>query len=134
VAYRGRMTSTHPAVWRTPVRDVHVRVGTQTNCSGIAIARADFEPPADPAEGFVFVVALEYREGQYQDEELAAFCCEHVEAGVREELTRRADVTLPAVRIVLRYVLQHPVDSNELRNREAGRLLVTRALERLSEA
>ena len=111
------------------VRGVHVTAGTHTNCSGFARAVADFEPQADPAEGFTFVVALEERPGRYRDDELEAWCCEHIERGVRTELAEHFGAVLPAVRVTLRRVLIHPVDSNERRNHQAGRMLVQEALQ-----
>ncbi len=65
------------------------------------------------------------------DEKMAAWCCEHIELGVRAELAEHFGGALPPVRVVLRRVLQHPVDSNVPRNQEAGRRLVLRALETL---
>jgi hypothetical protein len=125
------MTSIDAPAWPVPVRDVQVTAGTQTNCSGFARAVADFEPQPDPSDGFVFVVALEERPGAFHDDELAAWCCEHIESGVRAELAEHFGGVLPSVRVVLRRVLQHPVDSNERRNQEAGRRLVLSALETL---
>ncbi|SCF49074.1 hypothetical protein GA0070216_13127 [Micromonospora matsumotoense] len=128
------MAPVRTPAWRTPVRDVQATAGSQTNCSGFARAVADFEPQPDPSDGFAFVVALEERPGAFHDDELAAWCCEHVESGVRAELAEHFGGMLPPVRVVLRRVLQHPVDSNEPRNREAGRRLVLRALETLESA
>jgi hypothetical protein len=125
------MASTRPLTWRFSVRDVQVTAGSQSNCSGFARAVADFEPQPDPSAGFVFVVALEERPGAFHDDELAAWCCEHVELGVRAELAKQFGGVLPTVRVTLRWVLQHPVDSRERRNQEAGRRLVLRALEAL---
>jgi hypothetical protein len=125
------MTTIRALAWAIAVRDVQVTAGSQTNCAGFARAVADFEPQPDPSDGFAFVVALEERPGAFHDDELAAWCCEHVELGVRAELAEHFGGVLPPVRVLLRRVLQHPVDSNELRNKEAGRHLVLSALETL---
>ncbi|AGL15738.1 hypothetical protein [Actinoplanes sp. N902-109] len=113
---------------RVPIRGVRVRTGTQTNCGGIAAATADFEPQADPGVGFAVELALEYGPRDCRDEELEAECCAWIEGGIRAELADRFGLPLPSVRVVLRRVLLHLVDSNERRNHEAGRELVRHAL------
>ncbi|GAB3852195.1 hypothetical protein ACFPIJ_54060 [Dactylosporangium cerinum] len=125
------MATIRTLVWGIPVRGVQATAGSQTNCAGFARAVADFEPQPDPSDGFAFVVALEERPGAFHNNELAAWCCEHVELGVRAELAEHFGAVLPPVRVMLRRVLQHPVDSNGPRNQEAGRRLVLHALEAL---
>jgi hypothetical protein len=58
------------------------------------------------------------------------FCAEHFEDGVRAELLEVGGGTMPPVRLVLRWILTHEVDSTERLNREAGRLAVIEALRR----
>jgi hypothetical protein len=123
------VTSPPAPAWSVVIRGIHVTAGTHANCSGFARAVADFEPQADAAEGFTFVVALEERSGRFRDDELEAWCCEHIERGVRAELAEHFGAVLPAVRVILRRVLLHPVDSNERRNHQAGCMLAQQALQ-----
>jgi hypothetical protein len=123
------MSSAPAPTWSAVIRGITVTAGTQANCSGFARAVADFEPQTDASEGFTFVLAIEERPGRYRDDELAARCCEHIERGVRAELAEHFGSALPAVRVVLRRILVHPVDSTEVRNHEAGRGLARRALQ-----
>jgi hypothetical protein len=121
------MTPPPAPIWPAVLRGVTVTAGTQTNCGGFARAVADFEPQT----GFTFVLALEERPGRYRDDELEARCCEHIERGVRAELAEHFGSALPAVRVILRRVLVHPVDSTAVRNHEAGRGLARCALQAL---
>ncbi|WP_433719490.1 hypothetical protein ACQP2Y_32710 [Actinoplanes sp. CA-051413] len=84
------MTSPAAPAWPVVIRGIHVTAGTHANCSGFARAVADFEPQTDPTEGFTFVVALEERTRGFRDDELEAWCCEHIERGVRAELAGAA--------------------------------------------
>jgi hypothetical protein len=111
------------SVWDSPVRGVRVDCGTQTNCGGVAGALADFEP--HPV--FAFVRRFDRAVGT-GDAELVDLCVRAFEDGVRGALAERTGGPLPPVRVVLRWILVHPVDSTEGRNREAGELAVARAI------
>ncbi len=111
---------------RQPIRDVRVRCGTQTNCGGVAATTVDIEPHPT----YTFVRALPPHLGNTADVELIDDCVAHFETGLREQLRAVCDGVLPPVRIVLRWILAHPVDSTPGRNRQAGHLAVTEALRR----
>jgi hypothetical protein len=100
---------------------VHARAGTFANCGGVAAAVLDFEP----ADAFAFVRDLDPALGDV-DPDLLDSCATHVELGVREALTS-LDGKLPGVRVVLRWVLTHPIDFSESANRAAGRQAVAQA-------
>ena len=107
-----------------PISSEHIRVGTQTNCGGIAAARIDVV--AAPAYEFVDATPPP-RPDRYEDQELVDFCVANVREGIELELTELFG-ELPAVRVVLHQVLPHAVDSNEWMNRRAGRTVVKVAL------
>jgi hypothetical protein len=98
-------------------RDIKVRYGNQTGCGGLAIARVDVEPAAENA----VVDAV----SEVDDRELVDMCVASLAEGVAEELRARQ---LPPVRVVVRWVLAHPVDSNEYVYREVGRRVVRAAV------
>ena len=120
------MTSGRQPIWTEAVRDVRVRCGSQANCFGIASALVDFEP--QPA--FTFVRQLDSGSADDEQAKLVDLCAEHFEDGVRAELLEVGGGTLPPVRVVLRWILTHEVDSTRRRNREAGRLAVAEAIRR----
>ncbi len=121
------MTSIGVPGWDRVVRDVRVRCGTRTNCGGIAAAVVDVEPH----DAFAFVRRLD-PDGA-GDGGLAELCAGWFADGVRAELLDVCGGTLPPVRVVLRWILVHEVDSNERRNRQAGRLAVTEVLRRAAD-
>lgn len=107
-----------------PISSEHIRVGTQTNCGGIAAARIDLTA----ARAYEFVDATPPpRADFHEDRELVDFCVTNVREGIELELTELFG-ELPAVRVVLHKVLPHAVDSNEWINRRAGRTVVRVAL------
>jgi hypothetical protein len=107
-----------------PISSEHIRVGTQTNCGGIASAQID----VTRAQAYEFVDATPPPRADYsEDQELVDFCVANVRAGIEMELTELFG-ELPAVRVVLHRVLPHMVDSNEMINRRAGRTVVKVAL------
>lgn len=118
------------AGWGTAVRDVLVRSGTQTNCGGLASALVDFEP----CSSFTFVSQVEAEESSpvRHGEDLASFCTSHFENGIRAALAEASGGPLPPVRVVLRWILVHEIDSNARRNHEAGELAVAEALRRVA--
>ena len=103
-----------------PITGERVRTGNQTGCGGIADARIDIEAAA----AYEFVDATP---PEPDDQELADYCVTNVRAGAETELTRLFG-TLPAVRLTLRQILTHAVDSNEMINRAGGRYAVQHAL------
>jgi hypothetical protein len=107
-----------------PISSEHIRIGTQTNCGGIAAARIDLTA----AQAYEFVDATPPpRADLYEDQELADRCVANVRAGIELELTELFG-ELPSVRVVLHQVLLHLVDSNEWINRRAGQTVVRVAL------
>ncbi len=94
-------------------RDVEVRYGNQTGCGGLAIARVDVEPAAE--------VEVVDAVTKVDDRELVDMCVASLAEGVAEEVR---DQRLPPVRVVVRWVLAHAVDSNEYVYREVGRRAV----------
>jgi len=85
------------------------------------MARVDLEP----AEEFEVVDAVT----EVADRELVDMCVASLGAGVAAELR---DEGLPPVRVVVRWVLAHAVDSNEYVYREAGRRAVRAAAQHLA--
>jgi hypothetical protein len=118
------MTSIRVPGWDRAVPDVRVRCGARTNCGGVAAAVVDVEPH----DVFAFVRRLD--PGGPGDRELVDLCAGWFEEGIRAQLLDVCGGTLPPVRVVLRRILVHEVDSNERRNRQAGRLAVTEAVRR----
>lgn len=112
---------------RQPIRDVRVRCGTQTNCGGLAGALIDIEPHLS----FAPVRTLPADLDANTRGELLDACVTHFETGVREALLELCG-QLPPVRVVLRWILVHEVESTPARNRQAGRLAVLEALRRVS--
>jgi hypothetical protein len=103
-----------------PISSEHIRVGTQSNCGGIAAARIDLTA----ARAYEFVDATPPPHAdRYQDQELVDFCVTNVREGIEEEFYALFG-KLPSVRVVLHKVLPHAVDSNESINRRAGRTVV----------
>lgn len=116
--------------WDTAIRDVLVRSGTQTNCGGLASALVDFEP----CSSFTFVSQVDADESSPpgRSEDLASLCIRHFENGIRAALAEASGGPLPPVRVVLRRILVHEIDSNARRNHEAGELAVAEALRRVA--
>ncbi|MFG2100959.1 hypothetical protein ACGFJ5_10190 [Micromonospora echinaurantiaca] len=110
--------------WRTPIRAVHVRHGTQTACGGIAIVLADVEPHA----AYAFTARFDGRPPGPAD--LRQECVEGFADGMRTELARLCGGQPPPVRVVLRRILVHDVDSSAAINRAAGRLAAAEAVRR----
>ena len=107
-----------------PIRDLRSKVGNQTGCGGMAVILVDFEPSA----AFEVVNAVtEIRPNLGGDQELVDFCVANVADGVRLELLEHLG-ELPAVRVVVREVFPHAVDSNESVNRRAGQDVTRQAL------
>ncbi len=113
-----------------PIRDVQVRYVRQTAGAGaFAILTVDFEPttygidltiPGD--------VRLEFDEFEWDYQSLFRYL-EGLVWGVTEELGTRPDLDV-RTKVILRRLVLHPVDSNELGFRHAGRLVARAALER----
>ncbi|GIG67246.1 hypothetical protein [Phytomonospora endophytica] len=111
-----------------PMRGLTVRVGTQTNCAGIARADADLEAGAHPR---VEVVDAVPPDPDADVREVAAMCVANIGIGARAAF-RESFGAEPPVRLVIRRVLPHLVDANENVNRRAGRAIVGEVLRRLS--
>jgi hypothetical protein len=116
--------------WGTAIRDVLVRSGTQTGCGGLASALVDFEPSS--SFSFVSQVDAEESSPARHSEDLASLCISHFENGIRAALAEASGGRLPPVRVVLRRILVHEIDSNARRNRDAGELAVAEALRRVA--
>ncbi len=107
-----------------PIRDLRAKVGNQTGCGGMAVILVDFEPGA----AFEVVNAVtDVRPNLGGDQELVDICVASVADGVRLELLEHLG-ELPAVRVVVREVFPHAVDSNESVNRRAGQDVTQQAL------
>ncbi|MEU6078229.1 hypothetical protein [Micromonospora sp. NPDC047074] len=113
--------------WTTAVRAVHVRHGTQTSCGGIAVVLADVEP--HPAYAFVARFGGE----PPGPADLRGECVEGFADGIRTELARLCGGQPPPVRVVLRRILVHEVDSSAAVNRAAGRRAAAEAVRRAAE-
>lgn len=109
-----------------PIRDVNVRAGSQSNCGGIADAFVDVEA----ATAYELVNATPPpREDRWEDQELVDYCVTSVSDGIEAGLMELFG-ELPPIRVTLRRVLPHAVDSNEFINRLAGRYAVYETLRR----
>ncbi|MFI5842636.1 hypothetical protein ACIA8K_23300 [Catenuloplanes sp. NPDC051500] len=107
------------------VRDISVRSGNQTSCGGIAKIVVD----AEVAAGFEFVDGRAPGDRwTWPDDELIEWCLAAVRRGVHAGWVAAGS---PPIRIVLRRMLVHPVDSNEHHNEAAGRMAVAEAVHRL---
>jgi hypothetical protein len=110
------------------VRDIAVRSGNQTGCGGIARIVVD----AERAERFEFVDGRAPGDRwTWPDDELISWCLAAVRRGVLEGWAAAGS---PPIRLALRRLLVHPVDSNEHHNEAVGRMAVTEAVRRLDEA
>ena len=128
-AYPGAVTVAQPHDWRVAVRDVRVRCGTPTNCAGVAGALVDFEPAREFRFEARLATGITDEDSDSVQLWVAAF-----EKGVRSELINVGGGTLPPVRLILRWILDHPIDSNEAFNVLAGRMGVAEAIRRASAA
>lgn len=113
-----------PSVLRRAVGDIHVRAGTQLNCGGLAVVTMDFAPlPAEAATPFEFTSDL-------GPEELPGELAAALRTGAQETLAEGRGEDPVRVRVRLRRALVHPVDANEFRFRQAGRIAAMEALKR----
>jgi pimeloyl-ACP methyl ester carboxylesterase len=60
-------------------------------------------------------------------------CFENIVIGIQDELRALLGPELPAMRVVVREVLPHPVEANEINNRVAGRKVIRAAFARLAK-
>jgi translation elongation factor EF-G len=113
-----------------PVRDIEAKVVQQTGCPGmVAIVTVDFEPLSQ--RGYEFEVASGLRVsglGGFDAVSLAFLTA--LDDGIRGELAEDEHNVDAAVRVLLREVKVHPVDSSEHAFRAAGRKAVHLALRR----
>lgn len=114
-----------------PIRDVEVRHVMQSACGAFAIVTVDFEPKA---YGIELAVPSDVRLDFYEhawDYRFVFGCVEALAEGITEELGTRPDLDV-RTKVILRRMVLHPVDSNEMSFRHAGRLAARTALERLT--
>ncbi|WP_460395628.1 hypothetical protein [Actinophytocola sediminis] len=114
-----------------PIRDVEVRYVRQSACGAFAIATVDFEPKA---YGFELAIPSDVRLEFYEHDWDYQSVFSYVEAlaqGITEELGTRPDLDV-RVKVILRRMVLHPVDSNEMSFRHVGRLAARTALERFT--
>ncbi|MFB7666727.1 hypothetical protein ACFC1R_22715 [Kitasatospora sp. NPDC056138] len=110
-----------------PIRDVRILHRKQTSGPGLfADVTLDFEPSG---EGFVFEVADALQVDYSFPRELPHFYAA-LGRGIGEELARDRAPVVVAVRVVLKAVRAHEIDSNELSFLTAGRRAALAALER----
>ncbi|MBN6040508.1 hypothetical protein [Amycolatopsis sp. 195334CR] len=128
------MISLDDVLHALPLRDLRGDVGTKHSRKGGATALLDLEPAAE----FEAVDAIPEKIRTSRDAldfpELVPMCFEYIVLGVRTEFEERFGTPAPPVRVVVREVLPHPVEANELNNRYAGRRAVRSAFEDLVAA
>lgn len=114
-----------------PIRDVEARYVRQSACGAFAIVTVDFEPKAYGIELAVpSDVRLDFY-GHAWDYRFVFGCVEALAEGITGELGTRPDLDV-RTKVILRRMVLHPVDSNEMSFRHAGRLAARTALERFS--
>lgn len=115
-----------------PIRDVRIRYVKQAACGAFAIVTVDFEPTNWNKVHVVISsdVRLDF-DGVDQDYDFVFGCVDGLAKGITDELDTRPDLDV-RVKVVLRRIVFHPVDSNELAFRHAGRLVARAALDRLT--
>jgi hypothetical protein len=115
-----------------PIRDVEVRYVRQAACGAFAIVTVDFEPTAWDRVQLAISSDVRLDFGGYdQDYQSVLGCIEGLARGITEELDTRPDLDV-RVKVILRRIVFHPVDSNELSFQYAGRLVARTAIERLT--
>ncbi|UJW29638.1 hypothetical protein L3Q67_30975 [Saccharothrix sp. AJ9571] len=112
-----------------PLRDLRGDVGTKHSAKGGATALVDLEPAAE----FEAVDAIDERiRADSRDfPELVPLCFTNIVLGVQAEFEERFDNPTPPIRVVVREVLPHIIETNEANNRAAGRKAVQAGLRRL---
>ena len=113
-----------------PIRGVEGRYVKQAACGAFAIVVVDFEPVA--WGGFELAIAsdvsLVFTAGD-EDHRVVFGCVDALAEGIAEELGTRTDLEV-RVKVILRRMVFHAVDSNEMSFRQAGRRAARAALER----
>ena len=114
-----------------PIRGLRADVGSEHSATGGATALVDLEPAAvfEVVDAVPEEIWVRWNVRDHPD--LAHLCFDNILLGVREELRTHLGPELPALRLVVREVLPHPVEANEENNRRAGRMIVQEALRRL---
>jgi hypothetical protein len=114
-----------------PIRDIEARYVKYAACGVFAIVTVDFEP--GQGVGFELALAGDVRfvfgpdGGDCEYRSVFTYLDELAE-GIREELAAEKQV-LADVKVILRRMVIHPVDSNERSFRAAGKLAARAALE-----
>ena len=126
------MTSRDDLLRALPMRGLRADAGTKASPRGGAKAIVDLEPAAE----FEIVNAVPdeilARWSPHDDPEHLLMCLDNVAIGVRDELRTRLGPELPAMRVVVREVLPHPVEANEMNNQYVGRKVIEEACRRLA--
>lgn len=119
------------------IRDVEARYVKAGACGAFAIASVDFEPAWPGSAHFELVIPGDMRLDlggiDYQDYRFVFECIHALADGMTEESEARPELEVRA-RVVLRRIVIHPIDSNSLSFRQAGRLAVRLAFERADHA
>jgi hypothetical protein len=125
------MVSKNDLISALPMRGLRADVGTKSSRKGGAMGIVDLEVAA------VFQSANEVPDSVFDRfepfvyPELVPMCFDSIVRGVKVEFRVFFGPELPALRVVVREVLPHPVETNELNNYYVGRKIVRQALIRL---
>lgn len=113
-----------------PIRDVEAKIVEPRCCGMVAFATVDFEPLSSCSYEFEVAGGLRVV-GGYDGVPLGFLTA--LNDGIRSELAKDEHNIEVAVRVLLRQVMVHLVDSSEGAFRSVGRKAVLMALERSSE-
>jgi hypothetical protein len=115
-----------------PMHGLRADYGTKSSKKGGAKAIVDLEPAAEFETVDAVPEEVLTRWAPFDDREHLVMCYDNVVIGIRQELREHFGPELPALRVVVRDVLPHPVEANELNNQYVGRGVIREALRRLA--
>ncbi|QFU89450.1 hypothetical protein [Amycolatopsis sp. YIM 10] len=117
-----------------PLRDLRGDVGTKATKKGGATALLDLEPAAEFEAVDAISEKIRTSDDALDFPDLVPLCYENIVLGVQAEFEERFGTGTPPIRVVVREVLPHIIETNEMNNRHAGRRAVRSGFEALVAA